>query len=139
MSLFISIAVIFIGFIIGALFKYKTQVLRNDLHMVFITRKDVTPSQMIEMSSTGILLLYKKNLHRRNLATLKFWERKREPKSFYYAQDQKHLENCISFAEKIKIAYIILRFKDSSPALIAIGPMGKKRTQKLTEGCERIP
>lgn len=138
MSVLISIIVIICGFIIGGLFKFKTQVLRNNLHMVFITRKDVSPKQMIEMSSTAIILLYKRNLHKRNKATLKFWERRKEPKSFFYAHDLIHLENCIAYAENIKIAHVVLRFNDSSPALVAIGPMGIKRTQKLTSGYEKI-
>ncbi|OMJ81475.1 hypothetical protein SteCoe_18039 [Stentor coeruleus] len=88
------------------------------------------------MSSTGIILLYKKNLYRRNNATLQNWERRGSIKSFYTTEDQAGLEICINMCQKLKIAHVIIKYKDLSPAYIIAGPMSEKRAEKLNKGLQ---
>jgi peptidyl-tRNA hydrolase len=130
--------VIGIGFVIGAIFKRKTQMLRHKLDVIFLVRKDISASQMIEMSSTAMIILYKKNLIKRNKATLKFWERRREPKFFFSVEDSEKMNLLIKLANDIKITSSLVKLKDNSPALLAVGPMGEKRKKKMTEGLKLI-
>ena len=134
----IPIVTIFFGFIIGAIFKRKTQMLRHKLNVVFLSSKSLSSSQLIKTSSTAMIILYKKNLIKRNKATLQFWERRCEPKFFYEIEDLDQFNYLIQLVNKLKVTHTIVRLSDSKPALLAVGPIGEKRTQKITEGLKQI-
>jgi peptidyl-tRNA hydrolase len=130
----LDICIILISFALIIYFRYKTILRKNTLTMLFIVQSDYkfTLNQLIDISSAGILHLYKLNLYKRNKATLETWELGTSAKLFYKST-KSQLESCIKICELLKVTYVILKLKDNSPGLLAIGPVSSKRVEKVTK------
>ena len=90
------------------------------------------------MSCSSILHLYKLNIHKRNRATLLNWEEINEPKDFYESQDIESFNNAIETCKILNIAHIVLKSKDKSPAMLAVGPINSKRAERVTKNLKLV-
>lgn len=103
--------------------------------MIFVVRSDckVKPRQLIEMSGSAVILLYKLNIHKKNRVLLRNWELISAPKVFYQCSEVGLIEKSIETCKILKVAYVVLKFNDGSPSLLAIGPVTPKREKKIIQ------
>ena len=113
--------------------KFKRKI---HLSIVFIVRGDINmkPRHTIEMSCTSILHLYKLNKRKRNMVTIRNWELIGSPKSFYQSPTLEAFNKCIEICNQIKLTHVVLKLKDNSPGILAVGPISKKRIEKIASG-----
>ena len=81
--------------------KKESFIRKTKLKMIFVSRfdKNLSQRQLIELSCSSILHLYKLNLYRRNRATLKHWEDQKSLKEFYSAENLEKLEETIEICK----------------------------------------